>query len=219
MVHEHLTIGVHARTDPDRRDVDRLGDHLRHPNRHAFEHDREAPGVLERLRGLHELAGLLGLLALHLEPTHGMDRLRRQADVAHHRNLRVDDLLDHRQSLATALELHRMGAGPHQLGRVAHRLLGRHVVAHPRQVADDVAVGLGPRHRSGVVDHVVDRHLEGVVVAEDDHRDRVTDEDEVGAGFARDASARGVVRGDHDERLATVTHFVRSNCRGGLAHD
>ena len=65
------------------------------------------------------------LAALHLEAAHGVHRLRGEAEVAHHRDLGVDDRLDHREPLAAALELHGLGAGPDQLGGVAHRVLDR----------------------------------------------------------------------------------------------
>ena len=139
--------------------------------------------------------------------------------MAHHWDLGVDDLLDHRESLTPALKLHRVRTGTHQPSSVAHRLLLGNVVTHPRQIADDVAVGLGPSHRRGVMHHVVDRDLEGVVVAEHHHRDRIADQDQIGTGFACDASTGGVVGGDHDEGLTTITHLARSDCRGREAHD
>ena len=132
------------------------------------------------------------LAALHLEAAHGVHRLRREAEVAHHRDLGVDDGLDHRQALAPALELHGLGAGPDERGGVADGVLDRGgVVAQPRQVADDER--LWPRDRAprtpgpgdggGVVGHVVDGDLEGVVVAEHHHGDGVADEDQVDAGL------------------------------------
>ena len=65
------------------------------------------------------------------------------------------------------------------------------VVAHPRQVADDQrALGLARATAATwwAMSAVVD--LERVVVAEDDHGQRVADEDEVDAGLVRDAGAR-----------------------------
>ena len=56
-----------------------------------------------RLRGVE-------LLALHLEAAERVDRLRREADVAHHRDLGVEDRRDRVEPLAAALELHRAGA-------------------------------------------------------------------------------------------------------------
>jgi len=128
-------------------------------------------------------------LGLDLEAAHGLDGLGGQAEVAHDRDLGVEDGLDHGQALATALELDRAGAGPDQLGGVLHGLLRRDVVAHPRQVAHDQRAGPGPGHRGGVVGQVVDGHLEGVLVAEHDHGDRVADQDQVDARLIPASSA------------------------------
>ena len=54
-------------------------------------------------------------LALDLEAAHGVDGLRGQAEVAHDRDLGVEDGLDHREALAATLELDRTGAGPDEL--------------------------------------------------------------------------------------------------------
>ncbi len=102
-----------------------LGDHAGHLVGHALEHDGEAPGVGQRLGVGHEPQRGLLLAALHLEAAHGVHRLRGEAEVAHHRDLGVDERLDHRQALAPALELHGLGSGPDQLGRVAHGVARR----------------------------------------------------------------------------------------------
>ncbi len=67
--------------------------------------------------------------------------------------------------LRAALELHGLGAGPDEPGGVDHRVLDRHVVAEPREVGHDQRRRLGPGDGRRVVDHVVDGHLEGVLVA------------------------------------------------------
>ena len=106
-----------AGADADRRHVDRVGDHAGHLVGHALEHDGEAAGGGERLGVGDQLQRGAVLAALHLEAAHGVDRLRGEAEVAHHRDLGVDDRLDHRQPLAAALELHALGAGPDRAGR------------------------------------------------------------------------------------------------------
>ena len=67
VVHEHLPVAMRTGADADRRNVDRVGDRLRHLDWNALEHDREAPGVLQCLRVLDQLHRRLGLTTLHLE--------------------------------------------------------------------------------------------------------------------------------------------------------
>ena len=109
--------------------------------------------------------------------------------MAHHRDLGVEDGAHRVEPLAPTFELHRAGAGADERRRVADGLLARHVVAHPRQVADDERLRLRARDRADVVRHVVDGDVQRVVVAEHDHRERVADEDHVDARFVDDARA------------------------------
>ena len=149
--------------------------------------------VDDRLRGVE-------LLALHLEAAERVDRLRRQPDVAHDGDLGVEDGRDRVEPLAPAFELHRAGAGADERGGVVHGLVAAHVVAEPRQIADDQRARLRAGDRADVVHHVVDRHLQRVVVAEHDHGDGVADEDHVDPGGVDHAGRRRVVRRDHHER-------------------
>ena len=127
---------------------DRLGDHARDRVGNALEHDREAAGVGERDRVVGERLRGVELLALHLEAAERVDRLRREADVAHHRDLGVEDRLHRVDALAAAFELHRARTGAHERRRVVHGLLAVHVIAEPRQVGDDERVRTRARDRA-----------------------------------------------------------------------
>ena len=105
---------------------------------------REAPGRAQRLGRVEQSRRRVDALALHPEAAHGQHRLGGQPEMAHDRDLRLDDGLDDRQPGPSALELHRLGAGPDQRRRVAHGVVGRQVVAHPRHVAQDEAARLAP---------------------------------------------------------------------------
>ena len=74
------------------------------------------------------------LAGLDLEAADGVHRLGCEPQVPHDRDLGIDDRLDHRQSLAAALQLDGLSAGPDQRGRVSDRIVDGGVVAHPRQV-------------------------------------------------------------------------------------
>jgi hypothetical protein len=49
--------------------------------------------------------------------------------------------------------------------------------------------------------HVVQRHREGRIEAEDRHPERVSHEDRIHAGLVDQARGRSVVGGDHDDSL------------------
>ena len=121
-------------------------------------------------------------LRLHLEATERHDALGRETEVAHHRNLRVEQRAHDSLTNPAAFEFHAVGSASNQLGGVSHALTEVDVVAQPRHVRDDVRVGLGRRHRANVVTHVVDTEVQGVLLTEYDVGQRVTDEDQIDAG-------------------------------------
>ena len=132
MVNENLAVAVTTGANADSRDPDRVCDHARHTIGHTFEDDREAAGFGERHGIVDDPASCIELLALHLEATDGVDGLRRQAEMAHHRDLGVEDGRDRVETLPSTFEFDRTRPRANQLGGVAHGLFSRHVVAHPR---------------------------------------------------------------------------------------
>ncbi len=148
------------------------------------------------------------------------DGLRREAEVPHDGDARLDDRADRARALAAALELH--GVHPavrEEAARVADGLGDVGLVREERQVADPERGGARPRDGARVVEHVVHRDAQRVVVAEDDHAERVADEDRVDAGRVRGLRGRVVVRRDHDDGLAAgllrVEGARRDARRGG----
>ena len=129
-----------------------------------------------------------------------MHGLRRQSQVAHHGNLGGDKRLDHRHPLAASLELHRLSSGSNQAGRVTQRVLDTHVVTHPRQIANNERIRAHPGDCGDVMHHVVDRHLQRVVISEHHHGDGVANQKQVDAGVVGNASRRRVIRRDHHQR-------------------
>ncbi len=207
MPDEHLTVRPGAGADADRRHREAAGDLLRDGRRHGLEHDREASGGLERERIGEEADGLVRRPALRLEAAEHRRRLRGQADVTHHRDARADDRRDAGQGRACALELDGVRAGLlDEADRVLERLGVRDLERAERHVGDHERPARTARHRARQHDHLVHRRGDGGVVAEDGHRRRVADEDEVGAGLVREAAGRRVVRRDHDDRLAARLH-------------
>ena len=91
VVDEHLPVAVAAGADPDRRDLEVLRDVRRDRRRHRFQHEREGAGVLQSARVRDEPHRLGGRLALGPEAAERRRRLRRQADVADHRDPGLDD--------------------------------------------------------------------------------------------------------------------------------
>jgi len=80
-----------------------------------------APG---HLCFVDEAAGILKIFSLQLESAEGVDGLRCQSDVAHDRNLGIENRLDHANARRLAsFDLHRMRAGLDEASGIANRLL------------------------------------------------------------------------------------------------
>jgi hypothetical protein len=84
---------------------------------------------------------------------------------------------------------------------VLQRFLRRHLVAHEGHIADQVRASCAARHRTRVIDHLVERDRQRGVEALDDVSKRVSDQQNVCAAFIQHARKRGVVGSDHHEAL------------------
>ena len=130
--------------------LSRSRDHLRERRRDGFEDDGEGAGVFERAGIVDELGGRGGRLALDLVAAELVDRLRRQAEVAHHRDAGFDHAADERHDVAAAFELHGGGAAfLEEAAGVAHGFVGVRLVAHERHVGDDDRLARSRGRRRG----------------------------------------------------------------------
>src|ERR1051325_2260042 len=116
---EHLAVAMRAGADADGRDADALRDEPRELRGHELEHDAPAPGALEGHRALDDAPHAFLVLALALVAAERGRGLRREADVAEHRDAGIHQRFHDGHHLHAALELHRIGA------RVLHETRGR----------------------------------------------------------------------------------------------
>ena len=207
MQHLDLPAAVGTGADADGGDIEPLGDPPGDDGGHDLEHDRVGAGLLQGLRVAEHAHGVARGAPLDLVAAHGVHGLRGEADVAHHRDAGVDEALDDLRRALSALQLDGAAAGLlHDPGGVAHRALPAGLVGAERHVDHDVRALCAAHYRRSVVDHVLHRHRQGRVVAEDDHPERVADKDDRDAGLVGEARRRVVVGRDHRDRLALAVH-------------
>ena len=156
-------------------------------------------------------AGALGRAALGAVAAERRRGLRREADMAHHRDAGAHDrprAVGHR---AATLELDGVAAGLlDEAVRGADGLRVGRLVGAERQVADEQRRLEAAPDRRREHQQLLDGDRDRVLVAEHVVGGRVADEHDVDAGLLDDDGARVVVRGDHDDRLAERTHLVRA---------
>ncbi len=208
MPDEHLAVRGAAGADADRGDPEPLGDARRDRGGDRLEHEREAAGSLERLCVLVQANGLLGRAPLSLEAAERGRRLRGQADVPHHRHAGAHDRVDARQHRACTLELDRVGTRLlDEADRVRDGLLVGDLERAEGHVGDDERAVRAARRRARQDEHLLHRGRHRGVVPEHRHRGGVADQDHVGAGAVGESPRRGVVGGDHRDRLPARLHL------------
>ena len=204
---EDLSVDVRSRSDPDRRDREELRDLRRDGGRDCLEDDGEAARCLERECVGDKLCRLRRGATLGLEAPECRCRLRRQADVAHHRYSGTDDCVNPREHRPGTLDLHRIGARIlDEADRVRHRKLVRDLKRTERHIGDDQGPLRAARDRAREHQHLLHRRRDCRVVSEDGHRRGVTDQDDVGPCSVGKPTGRGVVGGDHRDRRVTRFH-------------
>lgn len=108
--HQHLAVDARAGTDADNGYRD-LGSNAGGERRgYLLEYEREAADFLEHLGVGDELFGLGLFLGAHGVGAELVDRLRRQAQVAHHGDAGGEDALDRFADLGAAFDLDGFGA-------------------------------------------------------------------------------------------------------------
>ena len=176
--------------------------------RDELEDDRERARLLDRERVVEQRPGLLARLALDPELADRIGRLGRQADVAHDRDSGLDERLDDPGAPDAALDLDGLDAGiVDESAGVAERLL-RCRIGQERHVADDEGTPRAAGDGRGVVEHVLHRHAELVLVAEHRPAERVADEQQRDAGLVEELGRRVVVGGQHRDPLAVGVHLA-----------
>jgi len=206
---QHLAVAGCTRSDADRRDRQPVADFACQRRGDALEHQRERPRLLAGDGGVEQGGAGLGAAPLHLEATEAVDRLRRQPEMGHHRDLGVDQRADDVDP--RPFDLDRRGAALlDEAQGVGDGLVGTEVERAERHVGDQQRAFDAAAHRLHVVEHLVHRHRQRVVVAEHHHRERVADQHQVDAGLVGEKRAGVVVGGDHGEPLAA---------QRGLAHE
>ena len=132
--------------------------------------------------------------ALHAESAERVHRLRRQADMAHHRNFGFHQPRDAIHAPLAAFDFHGFGAGFfHEAQALRTASASSIVIAAVGHVRDQQRSPHAAAHGARVVQHFVHGDGQRVFVAEHDHAQRIADEHDVHAGFIEQARRRIVV--------------------------
>jgi len=211
---QHLPIAIHPAADADGGHLQPFRDQSSELRRDGLQHQAETAGLLQQQGVFVDAFGSLGAAPHRGEAPELVDALRRQPQVTHHRDAGGDDGPDGLQALAPALQLD----GVHQAflqeaPGVAHGFLGVDLVAHEGHIADQEGVFRPARHRPAVVDHVCHGDLQGVLVAQHHHAQRVAHQDGVDTHLVERRGGGVVVRRQHGDGFAAL-FLLQQRARG-----
>ena len=199
---ENLAVAVGAGADSYCGNLQLAGDLRGEFAGDGFEDDGEGASGFDGVGVAEELFGGVGGLALDAVATDGVDGLGREADVSHYGNFGFGEAGDEFETALAAFDFDGFGAGfLDEADGVAKGFGDVGVIGAEGHVGDDEGVFCAASNGAGVVDHLVERHGKGVVVAEDDHAERVADEQDVYASLVGQARSRVVVGGETDDFL------------------
>src|SRR5262249_53136206 len=152
----------------------RARDALCEIGRHRLEDDRERAGLFERHGVRENLLRRLVATSLYLEAAEGMNALRREPHVADHGDARSHDAMDLVGYLLAAFELRALARALLQELAGALDCLGRRdLIAHEREIADEMSSREPTCNRAAVVGHLLERDRKGRRQPLDDHAERV----------------------------------------------
>ena len=180
---------------------------------------RKDAGPFERVRFLDQGFDVFALHGLPPIAAHLVQRLGLEPEVAHYRDAHLHHATDGADDRQAALHLHRGGAGLQQASSVADRLLDAHLIGHEGHVGHHERALSAAGHGARVVQHVVERHRQRVLVAEHHHAHRVAHEQHVDAGAVEKPRHRRVVGGEHGNLLAAAFPLAQvGHAYFGVAH-
>ena len=127
--------------------------------------------------------------------------------MCHHGNSGGHQGRDNRGLRGSTFELHGLAARLLENAPGAFdRLVGAQVIAGERHIDDHQRVMHGSAYHLGVVDHLVERHRQGVGMALHDHRHAVANQNPLDAGGIEQRGHRVVIGREHRDLLTRRLH-------------
>jgi hypothetical protein len=195
---------VRTRADANRRHLYAFGNHLSDFARHQLKHNGKHTSVFQRVSIIKQLARRAGGLALNPISTQLINRLWRQTNVPHHRDLFVHQTADELDSLLSAFEFDRFRlAFFHQSQSRAYRVVCAGVKRSVWHVGDQQRPLHAAAHRFHVHQDLLERHRYRVAITEHYIPEAIANQDDVNARLVNDSS-RGVIVGSQTNQPLTA---------------
>ncbi len=206
--HQHLAIGGVAGTDPDYRDIYRLGDFFGQLAGHAFEQQHRRASLLQCNRIGAHLPRLVFIAALDFVATEDIDRLWGQAQVRAHRDAPLGQQPNRIGQPQRALDLDHVGTGLHQHGAVGHGLF-EGGVGHEWQVGENQCIGVTAFDGGHMVGHLGGGHRQRAVVTLQHHAEGIAHQQHFDTGLIAGVGESCVIAGQHGDFLTFLLETLQ----------
>jgi len=218
MKHQHLPVTLRPSSNPDRRSADFRRNHRRHFPRNTLDIKTRHARAVQRHRIAHELLNPGETLPLDFVPAHHIYRLWRQPDVPRHRNLGVNNLPNQVGTLLPAFNLYDFSAAFfHKARGVADRSFGVDLIGPVGHVGDQQRVLHPAPHRLHVMQHLVHRDRERVLVAQHGLSQRIAHQHHVDASLIHQTRGGVVVSGKASDGFVAEFLFPQGCGRNFVA--
>lgn len=193
--------GVVAAADADGGDLELGGEVAGDFGEDAFEDDAETAGFLDDEGALVEVLDFAVGAALLFVAAFFEDSLGEHAEVTQDRDAIGNDGADFLRLSDSTFQFDRFSTGFDEKAGIAEGFLGGGVAVDGQVGNEERGVGASGGG-GGVVEHVLHGDVGRVRVAEDDHAQGITDEEEVRARFVEEAGGGVVVGGERGDGRA-----------------
>src|SRR4029077_15004604 len=205
---QNLSVAMLARSDPDRRDANRIGDLLGDIGQDNLEHDGKCSRVFHRTGVRQQCFDLRLRAALDSVAALLAYTLRQHADVRHKRYSRLRDRFDLRNMTHTTFELYRLSTGVDKFSG-GLRSLRRSVVSANRHIRDEQRLFAPARRRVRVMQHFVHCYIRSILITQNYHAYGVAHEDDVDATLIEQTRGGIIVRRERSNFLAAPLHLAK----------
>ena len=199
---ENVSVTILAAANPDCRARDGFCDFSRERGMDEFQHEGLRSCFVEGLGVGNQAVGLGVAFAFDAVAAFLDDSLGKHSEVADDGDSVGDNGLEHPEDFAAALDFHKVRTGLAEEAGVFHREFRRGATPCGKIGSDECffrPTGYGTR----VVNHVGHGHLGGVGLAEDDHAERIADEQKIEPTAIEQTRGRVVVGGQPGEAPAS----------------
>src|SRR5579871_3000403 len=184
----------------------------RHFAWNAFKHECACSSVLERGRICLQLCDRFVSARLNVIAPHAMYTLRRESEMADDRNLGIGESFDKLDT--PSLDLDCLSASLfHKSHGICYSFRDCAMVAAERHVCDNQSASHGAAHSARMVQHLVYGNRERIIVAEHNHRERITYENDVDARLVDQPRRCIVICGESRNRLSLPLHLAEGGYR------